>query len=249
LNFFSIFKRNLIFKLKKKINIDRDIFHKDVNLEQLFSHYETDKAKLIKKNNISGHGYSEFYEKYLSKLKNKKLNILEIGSYSGSSAAAFSKYFPNSKIYCLDVNLRNFLYKSKQIYPYGLDVTNLSSVKNFLKKIEFDKKIFFFDIIIDDGSHILSHQLRSLDYFFKFVKKGGFYIVEDYKFPEYFKHLKDVDDPTLRIIIDEIRKKKISELKHISTESINELSKNINNIYEHKGYKEISDIMFIEKLN
>ena len=48
--------------------------------------------------NTRGHGFSKFYEKQLAIVKNKPLNILEIGSYAGASAAAFSKYFYKSKI-------------------------------------------------------------------------------------------------------------------------------------------------------
>ena len=103
MNFLSIFKRNLIFKLKKKIDIDKDQFNNNIKLDELFSFYKTDKANYIKSTKIYGHGYAEFYERHFSNLRDKKLNILEIGSYSGSSAAAFVKYFKNSNIYCLDI--------------------------------------------------------------------------------------------------------------------------------------------------
>ena len=71
-----------------------------------------------------GHGFSKFYENHLEIFKNKKIKILEIGSYSGASAAAFVKYFPNSEIYCLDINLLNFKYSSKKIYPFGIRFFN-----------------------------------------------------------------------------------------------------------------------------
>ena len=248
MNFFSIFKRNLIFKLKKKRNIDSDNFEKNVGFEKLFSFYKTDKAKFIEKDNTEGHGFSEFYEKHFSKLKDKKLKILEIGSYSGASAAAFVKYFPNSNIYCLDINLTKFIYQSNQIFPFGIDITNYKMVEKFLKTIDFKKKISFFDIVIDDGSHILSHQLKSLNYFFKLVKKGGYYVVEDYKFPEYFKHLKDVPEFTIGEIIKNIKRRININSNIINFETHNLLKKNIPGVFEYKGKKDISDIMFIEKL-
>ena len=68
LNFLSIFKRNLIFRLKKKINIDKDKFQNDIKLEELFSFYKTDKANYIKSTKIYGHGYAEFYEKHLKSI-------------------------------------------------------------------------------------------------------------------------------------------------------------------------------------
>ena len=47
-----------------------------------------------------------------------------------------------------------------------------------------------FDVIIDDGSHYLSDILFSLKTFFKLVNKGGFYVIEDYKHPNYYKELR-----------------------------------------------------------
>ncbi len=249
MNFLSLFKRNLIFKFKKKINIDQDYFENNASFEKLFSHYKTDKAKFFEFNNINGHGFSDFYEKHFSNLKHNKLNILEIGSFSGASAAAFAKYFQNANIYCLDVNLRNFKFKSKQIFPYGVDVTNHKMIEKFLDKIEFKKNISFFDIIIDDGSHILSHQLKALNFFFKLVKKGGYYVIEDYKFPEYFKHLNDVSELSIGEMIKNIKKNKSFKTNLINKDTFDLLKKNSLNISEHKGRKDISDIMFIEKLN
>jgi len=36
-----------------------------------------------------------------------------------------------------------------------------------------------FDIVIDDGSHMMSHQIKSLELLFKRVSSGGFYVIED----------------------------------------------------------------------
>ena len=144
MNFFSLFKRNLLYILKKKINIDLENIEK-LSLDDLFSYYDTDKANFIKSKNEPGHGFSKFYETHLNLFKEKKINILEIGSYSGAAAAAFVKYFPNSEIYCLDINLRNFKYSSKKIHPYGTDVSNTKMMLKFLSKINFFDSIKYFD--------------------------------------------------------------------------------------------------------
>ena len=249
MNFFSIFKRNLIFKLKKKIDIDKDTFKNNIELEELFSYYKTDKANYIKSEKTYGHGYAEFYEKHFSNLRDKKLNILEIGSYSGASAAAFVKYFKNIDIYCLDINLTKFLYKSKKIHSFGLDVSNKKMIEKFLNKINFFEDIKKFDIIIDDGSHILSDQLKAIDYFFKYLNKGGYYVIEDYRFSEYLSHLKDTSDPNFKEIFEILKKNIKKDFKFISTETLENLKKNINNIFEYKGNQKISAIAFIRKLN
>jgi hypothetical protein len=164
LNFFSLLKRNFLYKFKKKINIDLDNIKND-SLEDLFLYYGTDKANLKSNRKDIGHGFSKFYETHLKIFKNKEIKILEIGSYSGASAASFVKFFPNSEIYCLDVNLLNFKYSSKKINPYGIDSSNNKMMLKFLSKIDFFKSIKNFDIIIDDGSHKQSDQLIALDFF------------------------------------------------------------------------------------
>ena len=91
LNFFSLFKRNFLYRLKSKINIDNHPDFKDKSIDDLFSYYNCDKANFISEGKNKSHGYSKFYEKHFHSLKNKKINILEIGSYAGASAAAFAK--------------------------------------------------------------------------------------------------------------------------------------------------------------
>ena len=81
------------------------------------------KGKIYKRLNSidKTHNYGVFYEKHFKPYKNNKLNILEIGSFKGSSTAAFLKYFKNSKIFCIDINHRNFLFKSKRVKLIELD--------------------------------------------------------------------------------------------------------------------------------
>ena len=69
----------------------------------------------------------------------------------------------------------------------------------------------FFKIIIDDGSHILTEMISSLKFFFKYVEKGGFFIIEDFNAPIYFKSLNDSFDNELLMkdIFEKIKKKKI----------------------------------------
>ena len=249
MNFLSLLKRNFIYKIKSKKNIDHDTFEKDVTLDNLFEFYKTDKASNINSNDQLGHGYSSFYHKHFNELQSKKINLLEIGSYSGASAAAFSKYFKNINIYCLDINLSKIKYESKNIFPFGINANDKKSVKRFFKKIDFYNSIIEFDIIIDDGSHILSDQLKSLNFFFNFVKKGGYYVIEEYRFPEYFPHLKDTNEVVIKELIYKIRKKENIQSKIFDKTTFESLSKNIENIFEYKGNSDHSDILFIKKNN
>ena len=76
MNFFSLFKRNIIYKLKKKISIDENNLLES-SLDDLFHYYGSDKANVFKIENREGHGYSKLYIKHLDHLKNQLSTYLE----------------------------------------------------------------------------------------------------------------------------------------------------------------------------
>ncbi len=234
------YKRYLLYKIKNKTNIDLDQKSGKNSLEDLFNYYGTDK---------SGHGYTKFYEKHFSSLKNKFLNILEIGSYSGASAASFTQYFPNSKIFCVDINISNFKFLSKRIKVFGLDITNKQMINNFFKKINISSEEKFFDIIIDDGSHKLSDMLFSLNTLFKNLKTDGYYVIEDYKFPNFFKHLDDDEELKIDDLIDKINQKKEIKSKILDKNIKKIFKSNPIGINSYQGSSEGAAIVFFRKLN
>jgi len=246
LNFLSLYKRQLLYFLKTKIDIDKDKKDKSISLEDLLVKYGSDKASFFNKKN-NGHGYTKFYLKHFNKIKKKKLNILEVGSFSGASAAAFSKYFSNANIYCLDVNISNFKYKSKKIKVFGLDATKFKDIQKFLKKINVDKNRSFFDIIIDDGSHKLKDILRVLNFFYKYLKSDGFYVIEDFKHPNFYKHLDTKNEPKIDKLIQSIKKKKIVKSKILDTEFQKQFFRSLDYIKDYKGLLKDSNIVFIKK--
>ena len=136
----------------------------------------------IKKNidkDYLGHGFSKYYVKHFKNFKHKKINVLEIGVWKGSSTASFFYYLSKANFLAIDRNFK-FNYYSKRIKFFYCDTSldkDLIKLKNYIQINEIDS----FDIIIDDGSHILSHILKNLIFFFKFLKSGGIYVIEDFK--------------------------------------------------------------------
>ncbi len=247
MNFFSLFKRSIIYKFKNKTSIDTDNL-KTNSLDELFHYYGSDKADFFIKTQEKSHGYSVFYKKELEKFKNINVNILEIGSYSGASAAAFSKYLPNSNIFCFDVNISNFKYKSNKIHVFGLDINNKKKIKKILKQIFTKHKVKEFDIIIDDGSHNLSDILHGFKFFFNLLKKNGLYVIEDFKHPNYFSYNNDVNHIFFDEFLKNLKNKKISNSKIISEKEQDTIIKSIKKIEIFKGNLKNSDISFISKI-
>ena len=246
MNFFSLFKRKIIYKFKKKYSIDNDSFSKK-NLDYLFHYYGSDKSNIFKINNSLGHGFSLLYENHLRNLIGRNINILEIGSFAGASAAAFVKYFQNANIFCFDVNISNFKYTSKNIHVYGIDIKNKKKVNKTLIEI-FNKNDFKkFDLIIDDGSHQLSDILHSLNFFFKYLKKEGTFIIEDYKHPNYYKYNYDIDDILVDDLLLSLKRKNLFKSLIFNKEDQAYLINSIKEINTYKGNLKDSDICFIKK--
>ena len=253
----SWYYKFLVFKLKKKINLDDFVFEKKNSLDLIFNHFGTDKGTQVKnpyskklKKNI-GHGFGKFYEKYFQELKKKKFNFLEIGIWEGASLASFHCYFRNAVIHGIDRNFKN-KYKSKRIEFNYCDTTNLSDLKNLEKKFEKKK----FKIIIDDGSHLLSDILHNLKFFFRFLDKGGYYIIEDYNHPKYFLYLDDTNGKELFVnkVIENLKKRKLFKSEILSKNDQKFFWKKIKKIYIHKGKtlksnRNISDILFLKKID
>ncbi len=246
MNFFSLFKRNLIYKFKQKFSVDKDQISLK-SLDELFHHYGSDKAEIFKITNQQGHGFSNFYEKKLEKFKNKKINILEIGSYAGSSAAAFIKYLPNSQVFCFDINVSNFKFKSKNIHVFGVDINNEKRIKKILNKIFTDYGFEKFDLIIDDGSHNLKDILIALKLFFKILKKESLYIIEDFKHPNYYKYNNNLEHIFVNEFLDNIVRKKISPSSIFNDNDQKNLIDSIKKIESFKGNLKDSDICFVTK--
>ena len=72
------------------------------DLKDLSKYYKTNKYEL---------GYIDIYEKYFNNIKDKKLNILEIGIDKGPSLKVWSDYFVNSKIPVISINKAKFIFK------------------------------------------------------------------------------------------------------------------------------------------
>jgi len=209
---------NFLF-FKKKINLDEyskkkaDLYQKDLNY--LFEHFNSDKGNKfydqyvqpIKKNSkiiIDGHDYSKFYEDYFKIIKNKKLNILEIGSFYGNASAALFFYFQKANIFSADIFPDLFSYSSERIKNFYTDSSKETSIEKHIIKLNQS-----FDIIIEDASHSFKDQIISLFMLFHKLNPGGIFIVEELDFPDTRKDMNLKNErPTLRDILIDIQTNK-----------------------------------------
>lgn len=247
----------LIHKLKSKINLDNQTLELD-SLNDLFNYFGSDKGtKVINPyykgaKDFIGHGYAKFYEQYLKPFKHKEINLLEIGTWEGASAASFYHYFKKAKIFCLDINFK-LKYSSNRINFFNCNTGLRKDIKK-LEKYLTKKNSEYFDIIIDDGSHIYSQILTNFEIFFKKIKPGGLYIIEDFNGYHAFDYVNDKSKDCLDIesILDYLKLKKKFDSLYISKNFQNYCFKEIYDIKINYGDNfvngiNISGIAFIKK--
>jgi demethylmacrocin O-methyltransferase len=126
--------------------------------------YKTDKE--------SRHRYcTSYYDQIFYNLKDKKLNILEIGIKNGSSLVLWNEYFKNSIVYGID---------NSDLIGNRLD--NYPRIKTIIQdayRKELTSHLPLFDIIIDDGSHLNNHIIETFKFLFPLLADNGIYVAED----------------------------------------------------------------------
>lgn len=157
-------------------------------LDNLANKYNTDKGS-----EYSGscrHGYAPIYENYLSVLRDEPIRMLEVGvcmegTVGGHSIKMWKDYFTQAHIYTFDIvdmSEHDAVKDSTRVSFFQGDQSNR---QDFEKMYEtFGNKPF--DFILEDGSHIHAHQIISLGALFKYVKSGGYYILEDMSIPDHY---------------------------------------------------------------
>lgn len=118
--------------------------------------------------------YFPLYERHFSGYVGNPIRVLEIGIGHGGSLQLWKKYFgERAQIVGLDIDPRCKDYEEDRITVH---IGNQASPPLMGR----------FDIIIDDGSHVVSDQEASIKALWPALNDGGVYWVEDchQRFPE-----------------------------------------------------------------
>lgn len=111
-------------------------------------------------------------------LKYQPVTLLEIGVAEGGSINYFADYFehPKSKMIGMDYQrpLRNEPEFRKNVRFVIGDQNNAQRLN------VIGEKFGPFDIIIDDGAHTFKETENTYENLFKYVKRGGYFIIEDW---------------------------------------------------------------------
>ena len=135
-------------------------------LDEIGLKHKTDKSS-------AHHNYLQLYGRLLNNLREIESTILEIGVFEGASTRMWRDFLPFAKIVGMDLTKRPGIDFGEGV---NIEIADQSNIEHLLRIGQTHGP---FDLIVDDGSHIWDHQITTLRYLFPFVKRGGFYIVED----------------------------------------------------------------------
>jgi len=144
--------------------------------------HSNDLVRLAVKHGVDkwgSHWYAQHYHNHFSPLRDQKISLLEIGvggydnpRAGGGSLRMWEEYFPSAIIHGIDIF-------DKRPHEQGRVKIHQGSQfdENFLRSVFADAGSF--DVIIDDGSHINAHVLKSFEVLFPLLSNNGVYAIED----------------------------------------------------------------------
>lgn len=181
-----------------------------MTLRSLGALYGTDKV---------AHGFCDTYDNKFGSVKSTVLQVLEVGVFFGSSLRMWQDYFPQATIHGIDTfeglqgngsrfpNADKFYkewtegtYNTPRIKLYKCDQSREIDLVKFA--VEMKSQGIRFDIIVEDGSHLMRDQQITLKHLFPLVKSGGYFVIEDIhtSLQEYADILPDKSNTTLTMI-------------------------------------------------
>jgi len=146
---------------------------KDISgdLTALATHFGTDKW--------GSHRYAQHYQRHLEHLRNRPINLLEIGvggyanpAKGGESLRMWKQFFPQGEIFGLDLHDKSQLQEPR-VHIFRGDQSDPGSLRRAAEQIGR------IDVIIDDGSHLSPHVITTFETLFPLLDAHGIYIIED----------------------------------------------------------------------
>jgi 8-demethyl-8-alpha-L-rhamnosyltetracenomycin-C 2'-O-methyltransferase len=178
------------------------------SLEILADKYALDKSISTKCHNYIP-GYTTLFEEKRYSAKNvleigigsvengQMSGVVHLGYRTGNSLRCWRDYFVNANIHGIDIFPHEL--NETRITTYTCDQSSSKQLDEVLHKINSP-----IDIIIDDGSHRLEHQVFSFLHLEKHLSTNGIYVIEDIQPAgiDSFKNLSVFDETTKAYILN-----------------------------------------------
>lgn len=149
------------------------------DLCDLGAHHVTDKSPYCEAaaSHVK-HPYTPVYDFLFSTLRDKVINIGEIGIDANASMRCWREYFKNASIWGWEYDAEKIKRAEQDNLEdttyLHMDVRDSVSIREGLSKPNV-----LFDIIIEDSSHRVQDQIRITQQVHQFISPGGYFIIED----------------------------------------------------------------------
>lgn len=151
-------------------------------LDEIGINFQTDKASQFSRTWANPHDYLRHLERFFEPLRDKPIKLLEIGVGGGESIRTWLEYFPDAKVFGVDINHSTNEWNTRDSgvnprYAFILgDQSNAVFWKSFIKTHGGE-----WDVVIDDGSHVSKDIITTFGCLWPHLRSGGIYEVEDLK--------------------------------------------------------------------
>lgn len=120
------------------------------------------------------HNYLPYYWMHFRDIRMHVKKVCEIGLQNDFSIRMWEEFFPNAEIYGIDIDPKCKKFEGDRRRVFIGDQGDKQFLNKFLDEVGGD-----LDVVIDDGSHIVQHQLDSFEVLFPAMSQHGIYAMED----------------------------------------------------------------------
>lgn len=118
--------------------------------------------------------YFPIYERHFKDFVDKPVTFIEIGCGQGGSLQMWKQYFgPHARIVGIDINPKCKRFAEDQIEIHIGDQQDAAFLQRVIDQVGIP------DIVLDDGSHVMSHIVATFNFLYPRMLKNGVYLVED----------------------------------------------------------------------
>jgi hypothetical protein len=120
------------------------------------------------------HNYLPYYWLHFRDLRDSVRQMLEIGLQTDRSIRMWEEFFPNATIYGIDLDKSCLAFEGGRRRVFIGDQSDRAFLQEVVAHIGAP-----LDIVVDDGSHLVAHQLATFEYLFPTMSDHGIYVLED----------------------------------------------------------------------
>ncbi len=120
------------------------------------------------------HNYLPYYWMHFRDIRKQVKKVCEIGLQNDYSIRMWEEFFPNAEVFGIDIDPQCKSFEGDRRRVFIGDQSDPQFLAEFLNEVGGG-----LDVVIDDGSHLVEHQLATFEILFPAMSSHGIYVMED----------------------------------------------------------------------